>query len=332
MGKKIMLLIFLLANIVFYSCVNDRLNSSLRNRQGPADLEDSIPASFRALQEDFNIIVVSDWGWNGYRYQQAVSDQMAKVADELGINFIASCGDNFQLRGVASVRDPLWITNFENVYRGLSLQADWYPVLGNHDYKGNTDAEIEYSGVSRRWRMTNRYYSLTRRINDSVSALFAFIDTPPLISEYHNKPEEYPDIARQDTAKEMKWLEGVLSHSNDKWKLVFGHHPVYSASGKHGNTDAMIKRVKPLLERYNAQFYICGHDHDFQHLHEKGRDTDYIVTGTGGTFRQAETNEMSLFSGSEPGFTVVSFKGDSAKLCFVNVQGEMIYRFGRRCD
>ena len=62
--------------------------------------------SFRGA---FNFIVVSDWGWNGYKHQQEVADQMSITADSVWHKFIASCGDNFQINGIASTQDPLWI-------------------------------------------------------------------------------------------------------------------------------------------------------------------------------------------------------------------------------
>jgi hypothetical protein len=175
--------------------------------------------------------------------------------------------------------------------------------------------------------MPDRYYTFSKKINDSVSARFIFLDTPPLVDEYWEKGG-YPDIASQDTAKEMRWLNDVLANSKEQWKLVFGHHPVYSASQKHGNTKEMIAKVKPLLEKYHAQLYFCGHDHDLQHLRDKGK-VDYIVTGTGGETRPNSSNEMSVFSKSEPAFTVVSFKSDSIHVCFVGTHGNMIYNFGR---
>ena len=256
------------------------------------------------FKKAFNFMIVSDWGWNGMKHQQEVADQMAKTADSIGAKFIVSCGDNFQINGIASTQDPLWMLNYENVYKGLSLQVEWFPVLGNHDYRGSPQAEIDYSKISRRWRMTDHYYTFAKKVNDSISVRFIFLDTPPLVAEYHNRPDEYPEVARQDTAKEIRWLKGVLENSKEQWKLVFGHHPVYSASKTHGNTKEMIDRVKPLLEKYHAQLYFCGHDHDFQRLHEKGGKVDYIVTGTGGEIRPCNTNEMSVFSKSEPGFSV----------------------------
>jgi tartrate-resistant acid phosphatase type 5 len=293
----------------------------------------SLPALLAVTTKTFgdglNFIIVSDWGWNGFLHQQEVAIQMAKTADSIDAEFIVTCGDNFQINGIASTQDPLWLSSFENVYRDPSLLVNWYPVLGNHDYKGSPQAEIDYSKISRRWRLTDHYYTFARHVNDSISVRFVFLDTPPLIEEYHQNPEEYPEIVKQDSTKQIKWLQKVLEGSKEQWILVFGHHPVYSASLKHGNTPDLIHRIKPLLEKYHAQMYFCGHDHDFQHLKENGGKIEYIVTGTGGETRVNSKNEMTLFSGSEPGFSVVSLKADSLRLCFVGLQGKIIYSFGR---
>jgi tartrate-resistant acid phosphatase type 5 len=283
----------------------------------------------KTFRKAFNFMIVSDFGWNGFKHQQEVADQMSKTADSVHAKFIATCGDNFQVSGIASIQDPLWMASFENIYKGLSLQVDWFPVLGNHDYKGSPQAEIDYSKISRRWRLTDHYYTFAKKVNDSISARFIFLDTPPLVAEYHKNVTEYPEIAKQDTAKQIKWLKDVLSNSKEKWILVFGHHPIYSASKTHGNTIEMISRVKPLLEKYHAQFYFCGHDHDFQHLHEKNGNVDYIVTGTGGEIRPSSTNELSVFSKSEPGFSVISLRGDSLNVRFVGIKGNIVYKFGR---
>jgi tartrate-resistant acid phosphatase type 5 len=328
MKKYPLLILSFISILIGVSCADQKKTSLTSTTNPPAkEIQEVTTMTFGKA---FNFLIVSDFGWNGYAHQQEVADQMAKTADSVSARFVVTCGDNFQMSGVASTQDPLWMTNFENVYKGNSLQVEWYPVLGNHDYRGSTQAEIDYSKISRRWRMTDHYYTFAKRINDSVSARFIFLDTTPLVTEYRNNPEGYPDAVKQDVDKEIRWLQDVLANSKEKWKIVFGHHPVYSASQKHGNTEEMIALVKPLLEKYHTQLYFCGHDHDFQRLHPKGSDIDYIVTGTGGETRPNSSNEMSVFSGSEPGFSVVSFIGDSIRICFVGTKGNIIYSFGSK--
>jgi len=289
----------------------------------------SLTPAFKSEKGALNFFIISDWEWNGGKSQQEVADQMTLSAQKIEPSFIVSCGDNFQVQGVASIQDPLWLSNFENIYKDPSLQVDWYPVLGNHDYKGNTQAEIDYSNISRRWRMESRYYTIVRKVNDSVSVRLIFLDTSPFVNEYYGKPG-FPDIPKQDTAKQIAWLKDVLANSKEQWKIVFGHHPIYSASKVHGNTNELIAKVKPLLEKYNAQIYFSGHDHDLQHLREKKGSVDYIVTGAGGEPRPSSSNQMSIFSASVPSFSFVSFYADSIQVNFIDSKGKTIYSMNRR--
>ena len=51
------------------------------------------------------------------------------------------------------MNDPLWMTNYELIYSHPELMIDWFPLLGNHEYRGNTQAVLDYSNISRRWTM-----------------------------------------------------------------------------------------------------------------------------------------------------------------------------------
>lgn len=276
----------------------------------------------------FNFFVLSNLGRNGIKNQKKMADQMALLADSINPEFIVSCGNNFQAGGVESVEDPLWKSAFENVYKKSSLHVDWFPVLGNRDYKGNSQAEIDYSKISSRWRLKSRFYTFVRQINDSVSARFIFLDTTPLIGKYYQK-EGYQDIAKQDSARQIAWLNAVLANSNEQWKLVFGHHEIYSASLKHGNNSGLIQRIKPILEKYNVQFYISGHDRDLQHLKERGGKLDYMVNATSNENQPSASNELSLFSKSASAFSSVTFHGDSIRYAFINSKGQPEYSFER---
>ena len=77
--------------------------------------------------------------------------------------------------------DPLWMTNYELIYSHPELQIPWYPILGNHEYRGNTQAVLDYSAVSRRWQMPARYYSKVFE-EDGATLRVVFIDTTPLMS------------------------------------------------------------------------------------------------------------------------------------------------------
>jgi metallophosphoesterase superfamily enzyme len=104
-------------------------------------------------ENTLHFFVVGDWGRNGEEHQRNVAIMMSEAAKVVEPEFIISTGDNIYPNGVASVQDPLWMSSFENVYKEHNLFCIWNVVLGNHDYRGNVQAEIDYSGISRRWNM-----------------------------------------------------------------------------------------------------------------------------------------------------------------------------------
>ena len=129
-----------------------------------------------------NFILMGDWGRVGADHQKEVATQMGKTAETADVDFVITTGDNFYPEGVVSEFDPLWRYSFEEIYTAFSLQRDWHPVLGNHDYGSNPDAEVAYSKISRRWRMPARYYTEVFNLGGDTTqqALFVLIDNTPL--------------------------------------------------------------------------------------------------------------------------------------------------------
>lgn len=51
-------------------------------------------------------------------------------------------------------------------------------------------------------------------------------------------------------------LESNLARSQAEWKIVIGHHPVYS-NGHHNSTAELIQHVQPLLQVGSLQTSSC---------------------------------------------------------------------------
>lgn len=245
-----------------------------------------------------------DWGWNGFQNQKAVADAMQRHGADWEPEFMVVCGDNFQVNGVRSCADPLWTTNLEAFYTHPVFLVDWYPVLGNHDYKGNPDAEIAYSAISRRWNMPARYYKVSKPLCDSMTVDIFFLDTSPFQQKYRGDAE-YSDLDDQDTSRQMRWLDKELSRSNARWKIAVGHHPVYS-SGKHSKElGAMPVRFGPVFARGGVDAYFSGHDHHLEHIQRDQDPVRYFVCGAH-KVRPVKPVEGSRFAVSTPGFVAVS--------------------------
>jgi hypothetical protein len=102
-----------------------------------------------AEDSDVDLLILGDWGRNGHYAQRSVAKWMDIASYYLDAEMVITTGDNFYDNGVASIHDPIWNTSFEQIYQGPNLFIDWYPTLGNHDYRGNWQAQIDYSQVSR---------------------------------------------------------------------------------------------------------------------------------------------------------------------------------------
>jgi hypothetical protein len=276
-------------------------------------------------QNAFNFFIVSDLGRNGYYKQKTVANTLGELAEKVAPRFIIASGDTFHYNGVRSTSDPLWTSNFESVYTHPELLIDWYIILGNHEYKGNTQAILDYAKISRRWNIPARYYTLSQKLDSVNSLRIVLIDTAPFVEEYRKQPSKYPDIQKQDAAKQLAWIDSVLATSKEKWKIVIGHHPVYSVDGKHGNTDELIAKLDPLLRKYKVDFYFAGHIHNAQHIQKEG--FDYIVSTSGSLARPITKGPDTKFADPSEGFTACSVAGDKFTVIFVNEKGEELYRY-----
>lgn len=273
-----------------------------------------------AQTSNLHFLVVGDWGQASER-QRRVAGAMADIASRDQARFIISTGDNFYPRGVSSVNDPQFENSFEDIYAAPSLQTPWYVVLGNHDYEGSPNAEIAYSGRSARWRMPSRYWAEEMNIGDQ-RATFYFLDTTP-ISRLSNAASLVPVLGTAGEAREqLQWLQERLAADRSAWKIVVGHHPIFS-SGNHGESPAVAERIRPLLERYRVQAYFNGHDHNLEHLVEGG--VNYVCSGSGALSRQIVSVAQSRFAYANTGFASCGLNADALTLRFHDSSAAIIY-------
>jgi len=200
----------------------------------------------------------------------------------------------------------------------------WYVVLGNHDYKGDVQAQIDYSKTSSRWRLPARYYTVVKAVDDSIQARFVFLDTNAFLEKSFRKHPK-KNIAGQDKRQQIAWLDSVLNSSTARWNIAVGHHPIYSGSPRHGNTSELIAELKPILEKHRVQAYFCGHDHNLQHLKVNEAPLHYFVSGAGSKTREAGKSEHTLFRKRISGFTFIELNAEVMEVRFINYRGKEIY-------
>lgn len=205
------------------------------------------------------------------------------------IDAIVLVGDNIYQCGVSSTDDPQWSKITEHFG---PAQVPILPVLGNHDY-GDPDpqrrksaacaqfptdpmAEIRATGVVPHWLFPSANYVVRTPFSDLL-----MIDTEPVAMNFTR-----PFLGSGTSASVTEWLHAHLHASTKPWRIVVGHHTIYS-SGMHGRTNGFdqqnMRKLLPMLERRQVDLYICGHDHDLELIgdlqHRKG--PMFLVSGAG---------------------------------------------------
>ena len=288
------------------------------------------PKEWRKMKSDVNIFLVSDLGHKGCYNQKVVAALMNDMAGKIKPQCIVATGDTHHGNGVKSIKDNDWEHNFEDIYYHPRLKKlDWYAAIGNHEYRGNSQALLEYSQVNPRWKITERYYTHVFT-NKGTSIRFIFIDTAPLIDKYRKNPK-YADSAKQDKSAQLQWLDQMLDQAKEDWVIVAGHHPIYAETDKNKTErENMQERVNSILCKHsNVDVYLSGHVHNFQHLRAKGCPIDYVINSSGAEGRKVKTIKQTRYCSGEAGFSVLSANKQELSIYMIDKNGNQLHRIHR---
>ncbi|KAK8647524.1 hypothetical protein V6N13_121259 [Hibiscus sabdariffa] len=279
-----------------------------------------------------SFLVVGDWGRRGSYNQSAVAFQMGRIGEKLDIDFIVSTGDNFYDNGLTSVHDPAFRESFTHVYTANSLQKPWYSVLGNHDYRGNVEAQLSpiLQTFDKRWSCMRSFVVKTELLD------IFFVDTTPFVDKYFLEPEEHTydwegiQPRKIYLSNLIKDLKSEMRNSTAKWKFVAGHHAIKSL-GHHGETTELVKFLLPLIKENDIDVYMNGHDHCLEHITSIDGSIQYLTSGGGskawrGDLRPEEHNgENVKFLYDGQGFMSVEMNERDALIMFYDVDGKFLH-------
>lgn len=286
-------------------------------------------AAWKPLEKPLNFYLANDLGRNGYYDQKTVAATMGRMAEAIDIEFVLAAGDVHHFEGVRSTQDPLWMTNFELIYDHPDLMMPWYAIMGNHEYRGSTQAVLDYTHVSGRWNAPALYYTRVME-NDGVTVRILMLDTSPMIDKYREDTEKYPDACKSDYRRELAWADSVLTSAKEDWVIVVGHHPIYAYTDKSESerTD-LQQRLDPILRKHKVDMYLCGHIHNFQHIRKAGTDIDYVVNTSGSLAREVQPTDGTQFCSSATGYSLIT--ADKGELCLhlIDRDGRVLYTVKR---
>jgi hypothetical protein len=234
--------------------------------------------------------VIGDNG-TGKQPQYDIAEQMSAARRTFPFTFVIMLGDNL-------IGNQDFVSKFERPYASL-LQAGvlFRAALGNHDAPENRSYKPFNMGGDRYYTFVEKYVRF-----------FAF------------------DTNLMDRTQ-LSWIEETLRRSQDKWKIAYFHHPLYSDGDRHGSNIELRVLLEPLLVRYGVDVVFSGHDHIYRRtVPQKG--ITYFIEGSSGRLRKGNVRATEL--------TVAAFDQDQTFM-LVEIAGNQMFfrtvsRTGRTVD
>ena len=218
-------------------------------------------------------LALADSG-SGDSNQRAVGAQMAAVHRQRPVDLVVLGGDNIYPSGDMALIEATFRRPYAEL---LAAGVPFHAVLGNHDIRtANGNPQVAYPPFG----MAGRFYSLRRGPVE-----FVMLDTN----------------VNADWQRQLAWLRTVLARSSAPWKVVVGHHPIYS-SGLYGNDPGLQAKLGALMQKHGVQLYINGHEHNYERSVPIDGITYLVVGGGGASLRPVIATAQTARSASVHSF------------------------------
>jgi hypothetical protein len=221
--------------------------------------------------------------------QMPTARAMKSYCAQRSCDFAVMLGDNIYPDGAMADADDAkrFRDVFTTPYGSLVEGRDTfriYGVLGNHDWHTSRDgalAQVRFLETTPPFFMNGLFYRVVPAAAHGEIEIFA-LDTEVLLAAttVHEAvlAEDASEVAtdeleqlepwaapQNDAERHMvQWLEASLASSKARWKIVIGHHPLWSTAGsKFQQAKSLRRLILPALCRY-ADLYLAGHEHTLE--------------------------------------------------------------------
>jgi predicted phosphodiesterase len=239
--------------------------------------------------------VLGDFGVNSSEQYQ-LAERMARLHDRFKYELVILVGDNLY----GSERPQDFEQKFEKPYKPLiDAGVKFYASLGNHDAR------------------EQRYYKLF----NMEGKLYYSFKAPQQNVRFYALESTYPEPGQ------IAWIENELKSTNEDWKIMFFHHPLYSSGDRHGSDLRLRDTLEPLFVRYNVSVVLTGHDHFYERVKPQ-KGIVYFVCGSGGQLRAGNIDTASeiLANGfdTDQAFLAAEIIGDQMTFQAISRAGTII--------
>lgn len=225
-------------------------------------------------------------------FQQAI-----RSAEEKGVDFILTGGDNVDVDGMKSDQREAAAGLYRDYKKTAGLSSlPFYYTIGNHDryWRDRSD------GGAYGEKLYESFFGKTYYSYEHKGWLFIVLNSVQVCDgQYCVDPEQ------------QRWLTGLLAQTRASQPIVVSAHVPFLSlyypvlEGRYTDTDTFMnqKEVFDLFDNHNLKLVLQGHQHLYEEIKVKG--VQFI---TGGAVSASWWN--GPFHGTEEGYLLVHASGD----------------------
>jgi 3',5'-cyclic AMP phosphodiesterase CpdA len=127
-------------------------------------------------------------------------------------------------------------------------------------------------------------------------------------------------------AAQLQWLETALRESRARWKIAYGHHPLYSSGGKHGSEVDLRQLVEPLYIKYGVDVSLAGHEHFYERVVPQ-HGIHYFTSGSASKLRRGDIRRGQITAAGfdqDLSFMLVEIAGDTFSFRVISRSGQVV--------
>lgn len=179
---------------------------------------------------------------------------------------------------------------------GGFIHSQWtaIPVVGNHEFRPKVKGESRELAIQWRPQFT---LPIEKQLNETLHETVYTVDYQDIriiVLNSNDKLEE-----------QTQYLEAQLKSSKAKWNIITCHHSIFSPA-KGRDFQFARKTWKPILDKYNVDLVLNGHDHTYArgHVPQRTSDSDnlddittvYVTSVSGPKQYGLDKEQMKLYA------------------------------------